>query len=327
MSESFVITIEPLGRQVVCRDDQPILDACLRAGVWLPHSCTHGTCATCKCDMVEGEIDHGAASSFALMDFERGEGKLLTCCATPRSDVTIEVDIDVDEDLEMFPVEDYVGTLVEKTEIAKDTVRLVVDLDREIAFNAGQYMKFTVPAAGDGSAPSVDRTWSIASPPTEAQRLEFHVRLVPGGRGTDGWVFKDLEPGQQFPMSGPYGRDLVVIDSVLAAEDIACPETSLEPGATMICTAQVPGIVAGGSHVDTATVTGTPTTASGAVPLDKDGQPLSPVTASDIAHAYAAPAPPALPTTGTEAGTLGLVGVGLLGLGSLLLLVRRRRTS
>ena len=121
--------------------------------------------------------------------------------------------------------------------------------------------------------------------------------------------------------------DLVVIDSVLAAEDIACPETSLEPGATMICTAQVPGIVAGGSHVDTATVTGTPTTASGAVPLDKDGQPLSPVTASDIAHAYAAPAPPALPTTGTEAGTLGLVGVGLLGLGSLLLLVRRRRTS
>ncbi|MCB1300805.1 MAG: 2Fe-2S iron-sulfur cluster binding domain-containing protein, partial [Tetrasphaera sp.] len=59
MAESFVITVEPLGRQVVCRDDQPILDACLRAGVWLPHSCTHGTCATCKVDRVDGDVDHG----------------------------------------------------------------------------------------------------------------------------------------------------------------------------------------------------------------------------------------------------------------------------
>ncbi|MBK6888340.1 MAG: 2Fe-2S iron-sulfur cluster binding domain-containing protein [Tetrasphaera sp.] len=206
MSESFVITVEPLGRQVVCRDDQPILDACLRAGVWLPHSCTHGTCATCKCDLVDGDVDHGEASSFALMDFERDEGKLLTCCARPRSDVTIEADIDVDEDLEMYPVEDYVATLVEKTEIATDTVRLVIELDRDIAFNAGQYLKFTVPATADGAADSVDRTWSIASPPSEPRRLEFHVRLVPGGRGTAGWVFGGLAVGDQFPVSGPYGR-------------------------------------------------------------------------------------------------------------------------
>lgn len=204
MSESFVVTVEPLGRQVVCRDDQSILDACLRAGVWLPHSCTHGTCATCKCEVLDGDVDHGDASSFALMDFERDEGKLLTCCAKPRSDVTIEADIDVDEDIETFPVEDYVATLVERAEIARDTVRLVLELDRDIAFNAGQYLKFTVPASAAGE--SVDRTWSIASPPAETRRLEFHVRLVPGGRGTAGWVFDGLAVGDTFPVSGPYGR-------------------------------------------------------------------------------------------------------------------------
>jgi len=204
MSESFIVTVEPLGRQVVCRDDQSILDACLRAGVWLPHSCTHGTCATCKCEIADGEVDHGEASSFALMDFERDEGKLLTCCAKPRSDVTIEADIDVDEDIEMFPVQDYVGTLVAKDEIARDTVRLIVEVDRDIAFNAGQYMKFTVPGAAGAEA--CDRTWSIGSPPTQGRTLEFHIRNVPGGRGTDGWVFKDLAVGDTFPMSGPYGR-------------------------------------------------------------------------------------------------------------------------
>lgn len=204
MTQTWTITVEPLGRTVVCREDQSILDACLRAGVWLPHSCTHGTCATCKCDTLDGDVDHGDASSFALMDFERDEGKLLTCCAKPRSDVTIEADLDIDEDIEMHPVSDFTGTLVEKSVIATDTVRLVVELDREIAFNAGQYMKFTVPATDEHEA--VDRTWSIASPPSEARRLEFHVRLVPGGRGTDGWVFKTLDVGERIPMSGPYGR-------------------------------------------------------------------------------------------------------------------------
>ncbi len=129
------------------------------AGVWLPHSCTHGTCATCKCDILDGDIDHGEASSFALMDFERDEGKLLTCCARPRSDVTIEADIDVDDDVEMHPVEDFTGIVVDKTLIATDTVRLVVELDRDIAFNAGQYLKFVVPESESG--PQCDRTCGI----------------------------------------------------------------------------------------------------------------------------------------------------------------------
>ena len=38
-----------------------------RNGVWLPHACCHGLCATCKVQVVEGEFEHGEASSFALM--------------------------------------------------------------------------------------------------------------------------------------------------------------------------------------------------------------------------------------------------------------------
>ena len=129
MTQTHTITVEPLGREVQCREDQSILDACLRAGVWLPHSCTHGTCATCKADVVDGEVDHGAASSFALMDYERDEGKLLPCVACPRSDVVIEADIDVDESMPVHPVQDFTGTVVALEEIALQTRRLVVELD------------------------------------------------------------------------------------------------------------------------------------------------------------------------------------------------------
>ncbi|WP_377639338.1 NADH:ubiquinone reductase (Na(+)-transporting) subunit F [Oryzobacter terrae] len=208
--QTYTVTVEPLGREIECREDQTILDACLRSGVWLPHSCTHGTCATCKAEVLDGEVDHGAASSFALMDYERDEGRLLPCVACPRSDVVIEADIDVDDSAEVFPVEDFTGTVVVLEEIALQTRRLVIELDRDIGFNAGQYLKFQVPAR-DG-LPAVDRTWSIASPPTETRRLEFHVRNVEGGRGTDGWVFGGLMPGDTVSVSGPYGRFVLRTD-------------------------------------------------------------------------------------------------------------------
>ena len=65
--------------------------------------------------------------------------------------------------------------------------------------------------ARDG-LPAVDRTWSIASPPTEARELEFHIRNVPGGRGTDGWVFGGLALGDTVSVSGPYGRFVLKTD-------------------------------------------------------------------------------------------------------------------
>lgn len=201
MTETHTIRVEPLGREVQCREDQTILDACLRAGVWLPHSCTHGTCATCKVDLLDGDVDQGEASTFALMDFERLEGKTLTCCAKPESDVTLEADIDVDEELEVFPVQDFTGTIVELTDISADVKRLKIELDRELGFNAGQYMRVEVPGSG-----GIDRTWSMANSPTENKIVEFQVRLVPGGLGTEGWLWKSAAEGDEVKLSGPYGR-------------------------------------------------------------------------------------------------------------------------
>jgi phenol hydroxylase P5 protein len=101
---SYQLTIEPLGQSIEVEEDQTILDACLRAGIWLPHACCHGLCATCKVQVQEGEIEHGDASPFALMDFEREEGKTLACCARLQSDVVIEADIDEEPDAEVIPV-------------------------------------------------------------------------------------------------------------------------------------------------------------------------------------------------------------------------------
>ncbi len=33
---SYELTIEPLGQTISVEDEQTLLDACLRAGIWLP---------------------------------------------------------------------------------------------------------------------------------------------------------------------------------------------------------------------------------------------------------------------------------------------------
>ena len=228
MTAEYQITVEPLGREITCREDQTVLDACLRAGVWVPHSCTHGTCATCKAEVLEGDVEHGEASPYALMDFERDEGKFLPCVARPRSDLVFEADVDVDESIPVHPVQDYSATLVELTDVANGTRRLIFELDRDLVFNAGQYMSLEIPGH-DG----VTRTYSMANPPAEQRRIEFQIRLTAGGLATEGWVFKDLAVGDTIKLSGPYGRFVLREDRSEPAVMIA-GGTGLAPIASMI---------------------------------------------------------------------------------------------
>lgn len=200
MTASYRVRVEPIGADLECRENQTVLDACLRAGVWLPHACTHGTCATCKAEVLEGEVDHGDASSFALMDFERDEGKALLCCARPRSDLVIEGEVEVEPGVTMHPVSDFVGTVVAIEDCAIDTRRVRLRLDRDIAFNPGQYLQVEVPGAG------VTRTYSMANPPSQPRDVELHIRRTPGGLASDGWIFSTLSVGDDVTLSGPYGR-------------------------------------------------------------------------------------------------------------------------
>ncbi len=199
---SVQITVEPLGQGVPSREGQTVLDACLRAGVWLPHACGHGVCGTCKVQVLEGEYDHGDASSFALMDFERDEGKILACCATAATDLVIEAEVDEDPDARYLPLEDFDAVLAEARMLTPTIRGLWLRTERPVAFQPGQYLMLQVPgAAGERE---LERAFSIANAPGEAL-IELHVRRVPEGRAT-GWLHDTLQPGQTLRFTAPTGR-------------------------------------------------------------------------------------------------------------------------
>ncbi len=201
---SYQVTIEPTGDIIEVEEGQTILDASLRAGVYLPHACGHGLCATCKVDVLEGDVEQGDASPFALMDMERDEGKCLACCATPMADLVIEADIEEEEDAENHPVRDFVGvvTKIETLTPRIKSIFLAIEGDG-IEFQAGHYINMYIPGMEDHP-----RAFSIASPPSERNLIELNVSLVEGGKGTQ-WIHDELKVGDEIKFSGPYGRFFV----------------------------------------------------------------------------------------------------------------------
>ncbi|MNQ34363.1 Phenol hydroxylase P5 protein [compost metagenome] len=199
---SYNVTIEPTGEVIEVEEGQTILQAALRQGVWLPFACGHGTCATCKVQVLEGDVEIGAASPFALMDIEREEGKVLACCAMPQSDLTIEADIDVDPDFLGHPVADFRATVTAIVELSPTIKGVHLQLDRPMAFQSGQYVNLDLPGI-DGS-----RAFSLANPSGQADEVELHVRLVEGGAAT-GYIHQQLKVGDQLHLSGPYGQFFV----------------------------------------------------------------------------------------------------------------------
>ena len=201
---SHELSIEPLGRTIEVEEGQTILDASLRAGIYLPHACGQGYCATCKISVLDGEVDHGNASNFALMDYEREEGKALACCAKLEADTVIEVEIEIDTDSRNLPVRDYQG-IVSRIEKLTPTIKgiwIKLDNDEVLDFQAGQYVNLQLP--DDIGI----RAFSLANPPSTGNEIELNIRLVPGGVCT-GWIHSQLKVGDKLRLTGPYGRFFV----------------------------------------------------------------------------------------------------------------------
>lgn len=198
------LTVLPLDVTIDVAEEQTILEACLQGGVWLPYACGHGRCGTCKVTVTDGDVDHGDASPFALMDVERDENKTLACCARLRSDATIEADIEEEEDAENHVPRSVEAVVLASTPLTPTVRELRLRVPDDFAFQAGQYVNVHVPGV------SPPRAFSIANAPGRAEHgvVALQVRRVDGGKAT-GWLHDELRVGQALRIDGPYGRFFV----------------------------------------------------------------------------------------------------------------------
>lgn len=68
----------------------PLLQAAEQAGQLLPSSCRNGTCRTCLCQLVSGQVVYRIEWP-GLSAEEKQEGCILPCVAYPASDVVLNL--------------------------------------------------------------------------------------------------------------------------------------------------------------------------------------------------------------------------------------------
>ncbi len=84
----FAVTLAAQGWSFDATEELNLLEAASLAGIVLPSSCRNGSCRTCMCSLVSGEIQYRIEWP-GLSAEERREGFILPCVAYPCSDLVL----------------------------------------------------------------------------------------------------------------------------------------------------------------------------------------------------------------------------------------------
>lgn len=170
-----------------CRDDERVLDACLRQGVEISFSCRGGTCQNCLSLCVDGEVP--AEAQRGLKPELVAKGYFLPCVCAPTGDMRIEPP----------RVEDIFirAEVSAKTWLSPTVCRIALEPHAQFAWKPGQFINLR---RDDG----LTRSYSLASHPEAGTTLELHVKRMEHGAMSN-WLCDQVQPGDTLDIQGPNG--------------------------------------------------------------------------------------------------------------------------
>lgn len=229
------VTIEINGeKKLVVPAGGKLLGTLASQGVFLSSACGGGgTCAQCKCQVMEGGGDILATEESHFTKGEVRAGYRLSCQTPVKQDMKIQVPEEV------FGVKKWVCEVVSNPNVATFIKELTLKLPEgeNVAFRAGGYVQLEAPPYtinyADFDIPErfrddwerfkffdiqavnkeeVIRAYSMANYPEEKGILKFNIRIAtpPPGRADipaglmSSYVF-NLKPGDQVTVYGPFG--------------------------------------------------------------------------------------------------------------------------
>jgi ferredoxin-NAD(P)+ reductase (naphthalene dioxygenase ferredoxin-specific) len=186
------VRIQPLNRVIRVEPGANLLESLRAAQVPMSYSCMAGRCGTCRCKVLDGEVlDSGREQQSPL---EPRDSYVLACRTYITQSCTIQ--IPEPDEIVVHPARIAKATVVAIEEHAHDVRRLVLKASKPIEHSPGQYLQLQF-------SPEHIRPYSMAGLPGDGH-LEFHIRLVPGGRVTT-YIANELKVGHSVRLSGPLG--------------------------------------------------------------------------------------------------------------------------
>lgn len=186
------LSILPLQRAVPVQSGANLLNVLLENQIPISYSCMSGRCGTCRCKVVNGEVMESGQEPAVTP--KRAGNTVLACQTTLLESCAIEI-AEPDE-VVVHPAKIVKATVTALEDLTHDIKRVRLAPAKPIEYSPGQYatLQFT---------PEHIRPYSMAGVAADGE-LEFHIRLVPGGRVTS-YVANELKVGAAVRVSGPLG--------------------------------------------------------------------------------------------------------------------------
>jgi ferredoxin-NAD(P)+ reductase (naphthalene dioxygenase ferredoxin-specific) len=186
------IRITPLNKTVTATTGSNLLDILRDNEIPISYSCLSGRCGTCRCKVIEGNVSGPPAADGRLA---RDGQYVLACQSVIESDCAIEVP--EPDEVVIHPAKTLKGTVTAYEVLSADVRRLRLKTNKPLEFSPGQYAHLTF------RGPEGTRAYSMAGLAEDGE-LEFHIRLVPGGRVTSR-LDDSIERGSVVKVNGPLG--------------------------------------------------------------------------------------------------------------------------
>tara|TARA_S200000501_G_scaffold210787_1_gene198016 strand:- start:988 stop:2223 length:1236 start_codon:yes stop_codon:yes gene_type:complete len=214
-----------------------LLGALSNQDLFLPSACGgQGTCAMCKCQVIEGGGDILPTETAYISRSEVKNNWRLACQVKIKNDMEIKIPDEV------FSIKKWDCKVVSNNSVATFIKELVIDLPKgdNLDFKAGGYIQIDIPEYSGlkysdfdiekqyhpdwdqykiwdliaNNDESIFRAYSMANHPAEGNRVMLNVRIatpppklwndVPPGVASS-YIY-GLKPGDKVTISGPYGE-------------------------------------------------------------------------------------------------------------------------
>ena len=214
-----------------------LLGALSNQDLFLPSACGgQGTCAMCKCQVIEGGGDILPTETAYISRSEVKNNWRLACQVKIKNDMEIKIPDEV------FSIKKWDCKVVSNNSVATFIKELVIDLPKgdKLDFKAGGYIQIDIPEYSGlkysdfdiekqyhpdwdqykiwdlvaNNDESIFRAYSMANHPAEGNRVMLNVRIatpppklwndVPPGVASS-YIY-GLKPGDKVTISGPYGE-------------------------------------------------------------------------------------------------------------------------
>ncbi|MFZ2648733.1 MAG: 2Fe-2S iron-sulfur cluster-binding protein [Burkholderiaceae bacterium] len=196
-STAHRIVLAGSNAEFACELGDSLLRAAQRAGLGFPYECNVGSCANCRFELVQGEVQMNWPQAPGWTERDRQRHRYLGCQARPRSDCVLKLRLDP----RCVPVHRprrISARLEARRAITHDIGEFRFRLEQPQRFEPGQYALAYLPGVVGA------RAYSMSNASGEAGLWEFQVRRVPGGQGSAA-LFDAVAPGQSIELDGPYG--------------------------------------------------------------------------------------------------------------------------